>query len=159
MLQAYVVHVAPGRARIRIPAKRGDGLFFTQLESWFKTCPGISQIQINPRAASVLVHFASVTPGLNEIARLARQHRIFRLDENPPPLKTVAEIVADRMGRANQVISTGTRGHLDSQSVFFLLFLALGIKQLWRGNIMQPAIPLLWRAVEILRDMNLSSQK
>jgi len=35
----------------------------------------------------------------------------------------------------------------------------LGVKQLWRGNIMQPAIPMLWRAVEILRDMNLKPMK
>jgi len=30
---------------------------------------------------------------------------------------------------------------------------------LWRGNIMQPAIPLLWRALEVLREMNGNAQK
>jgi hypothetical protein len=159
MLQAHLVHAAPGRARIRIPAKRGDAFFFSELETWLKTCPGVSRIQINPRAASALIHFSGMTAGLTEVARLARQHRIFKLDDKPPPLKTVAEIVAEQMGQANQLLSTGSRGHLDAQSIFFLLFLALGVKQLWRGNIMQPAIPMLWRAVEILRDMNLNTMK
>lgn len=159
MLQAYLVHAAPGRARIRIPAKRGDAFFFSELESWLKTCPGVARIQINPRAASVLIYFSGVAAGLTELARLARQHRIFKLDDKPQPLKTVAEIVSEQMGQANQLLSTGSRGHLDAQSVFFLLFLALGVKQLWRGNIMQPAIPMLWRAVEILRDMNLKPMK
>ncbi len=158
MLQAYVVHAVPGRARIKLPGKRGDGLFFSQLETWLRDCPGVAQVQINCRAASALIGF---TPdgNLAQVARQARQHRVFKLENNPPPLKTVGEIFSDQLGQVNHMINTGSRGHLDSNSIFFLLFLALGVKQLWRGNIMQPAIPLLWRALEVLRDMNGNVQK
>lgn len=153
MLQAHVVHAIPGRARIKLPARRGDGLFFSRLEDFLRRCPGVAEVHSNSRAASALIAFAE-HGNLDRLATYARKHRVFRLDHHPPPLKTVGEQFSARMHEVNQWISTGSRGHLDAHSVFFLLFLALGVKQLWRGNIMQPAIPLLWRAVEILRDMD-----
>jgi hypothetical protein len=153
MLPAYVAHAVPGRTRIKIPAKRGDSLFFAKLESGLLRCPDVASVQTNYRAASILITF-SAEGSLASVDHYARQHRLFNLENEPLPLKTVGELISDQVGQVNRLVGTGSRGHLDIQSIFFLLFLGLGLKQLWRGHIMQPAIPLLWRAMEILRDIN-----
>ncbi len=153
LFPAYIVHSVPGRARIRIPAKRGDGLFFANIESILQGCADVQTVQVNGRAGSVLITYG-LGSNLKSIANYARRHRLFSLSsDQPAPLKTVREIFAAQLDRADRLLSSGSRGHLDSQSIFFLLFLGLGLLQMRRGRIMQPAIPLLWRAMEILRDI------
>jgi len=153
MLPAYVTHAVPGRTRIKIPAKRGNGLFFAQLESGLQKCPDIASIQVNHRAGSALITFRA-EGSLASVSRYARQHKLFRLENDPPPLKSVGEILADQLAQVNRLIGAGSRGHIDLQTLFFFLFLVLGMQQVWRGQIMQPAIPLLWRAVGILKNLN-----
>ncbi|MEI6354571.1 MAG: HMA2 domain-containing protein [Methylococcus sp.] len=158
MLTAYVVHTVPGRARIRLPSKRGDALFFGRLEQWLLTCPGIVDVKTNVRAASALLVFEG-QGDLAQVAEAARHHRWFRMERNPPPLKTVGASFSDHLEQLNELITTTTRGHLDTHSVFFLFFLGLGLQQIVRGNVMQPAIPMLWRALEILRDMDAGTRQ
>lgn len=153
MLPAYVTHAVPGRTRIKIPSKRGNGLFFAQLERDLRKCPDIASIQVNHRAGSALVAFRA-EGSLASLNRYARQHQLFRLENDPPPLKSVGEILAGQLAQINRLIGTGSRGHVDLQTLFFFLFLVLGMQQAWRGQIMQPAIPLLWRAVGILKSLN-----
>jgi len=153
LFPAYIVHSVSGRARIKIPAKRGDGFFFATVEDGLKGCGGVQSVQANSRAASVLISYESGS-SVKSIADFARRHRLFNLrGDQPAPLKTVGQIFSSQIGQADRLIATGSRGYLDSQSIFFLLFLGLGLLQFWRGQIMQPAIPLLWRAMEILKDI------
>ena len=153
LFPAYIVHSVAGRARIRIPAKRGDGLFFANLEAGLQACADVQTAQVNSRAASILITYAPDT-NLKSIADYARRHKLFSLrGDQPVPLKTVGEAFASQLGKADRLIASTSRGHLDSQSIFFLLFLGLGLLQMWRGRIMQPAIPLLWRSLEILKDL------
>lgn len=158
MLPAYVTHAVPGRTRIKIPAKRGNGLFFAQLESGLQKCPEIASIQVNHRAGSALITYAA-GGNLAAVGRYARQHQLFRLENDPPPLKSVGEILAGQMAEINRLIGTGSRGHIDLQTLFFFLFLVLGMQQAWRGQIMQPAIPLLWRALGILKSFNKNADR
>ena len=157
LLPAYLVHAVPGRARIKIPGKRGDGLFFARLEAGLQACPDVQTVQVNERAASVLItHPAQAN--LKTIADYARQHKLFGLHgEDALPLPSVTEVFADKLQQtdrmlkqANQLLAEGSGGRLDMQSMFFLLFLGLGMKRMWH-TAMKPDIPLLWRFVEILK--------
>lgn len=152
MFAAHVVHAVPGRARIRIPAKRGDGLYFSALEAGLKSCAQIASIQVNPHSASVLIVFAE-DGNLHVLGQYAQEHGLFDLQEEIVAVghRPLGAVLSDQLGQANRLIARSSRGHLDVQTLFFLLFLGLGLKQLWRGQVMQPAIPLLWRAMEILK--------
>ncbi|MDD5033143.1 MAG: hypothetical protein PHE55_00160, partial [Methylococcaceae bacterium] len=134
-------------------AKRGDGLYFSKLEAGLKHCPQVQTVHVNARAASILI-ICATDESLDSIGDFAREQSLFDLrSEQAPPLKTLGEQVAAQINNLDQALATGSRGHLDLQSIFFLLFLGLGLRQMWRGQIMQPAIPLLWRAMEILKDL------
>ncbi len=153
MQTAYVTHALQGRLRLKIPAKRGDGFYFASLESDLSKCPGVESVTINPRAASALIKFWG-GGGMAVLNQYARKHKLFTIkpDKNAE-LKTLNQFVYTQVKQVDEVITLLTRGHLDMQSIFFLLFLGLGLQQLWRGQIMQPAIPMLWRALEILQDL------
>lgn len=154
MFPAYIVHSTPGRVRLRIPGKRGDAIYFAGLEAALTKCADVETVQVNVRAASVLITQMQGS-SLPSVADFARRHKLFSLKQaEATPVRSLGEIVAAQIAEADRLIATGSRGRLDSQSIFFLLFLGLGLKQMWRGQIMQPAIPLLWRAMEILKDLN-----
>lgn len=151
MFPAYVIHSLPGRVRIKIPSKRSDAAYFVRLEAELTRCKGVASIQANLRAASILIGYAA-TGDLNTIANFARKRQLFNLEPEGqlPPQQSIGELAAAQIKFLDRLIETGSRGHLDLQSSFFLLFLVLGLRQMWRGQIMQPAIPLLWRVMEIL---------
>jgi hypothetical protein len=160
LFPAYIVHAVPGRARIKIPGKRGDGPFFAALEASLQACPAVRAVQVNDRAASVLITHLPQSP-LKAIADYARQHRLFGLDgEQALPLPSPVEIFADGLKRtdrllkqADQLIAAGSGGRLDTQSVFFLLFLGLALRRAWRSHLLEPDMPLLWRVVELLKGL------
>lgn len=158
MFPAYVAHIALGRIRIKVPAKRGDNDYFSKLEANLKNCPDIVSVRINPLAASVLV-VRNSNGDLKTLADFARKHRLFALkNETPPPERTVGEILAKRMETLDNLLSAGSRGRLDGQSALLLTFIALGLAQTWRGQIAQPAVGFLWYIMEILKDIRLSQR-
>ena len=154
MDRAFVVHAMPGRVRIRIPNKRGDSLYFADLQANLLQCDEVRAVQTNYRVASVLVDCVAAGD-FDSIADYAREQGLFALEgELAVSLQTVPEIFSANLNAVNRVLGTFTKSHLDMESIFFLLFVGLGFRQLLRGGIMQPAIPLLWTAVEIMRDLN-----
>lgn len=150
MHSAYLVHAVTDRARIRIPARRGDAAFFAGLKTRLAECPFLASIEINARAASLLVTFTD-NCGLDALAKHAREQDLFELRKEAPPVKPLGTLLTEQMQQADRLIGAGTQ-QLDAQSRFFLLFLGLGLQQVLRGQVLQPAIPLLWKAVDLLRN-------
>ena len=52
---AYIKHQMPGRVRVKIPQKKGDFRYFDRIAELLTGCPGITQLQLNPPAASILI--------------------------------------------------------------------------------------------------------
>lgn len=160
LLPAYVVHAVPGRARIKIPGKRGDGRFFARLEAGLLACPAVQTVQVNAHAASLLITHPADAP-LKGIADYASQHKLFGLHaEEALPLPSVAEVFIDQLKQtdrmlkqADQLLAAGSGGRLDLQSLFFLLFLGMGLRRMWRSHLLEPDVPLLWRVVELLKGL------
>lgn len=154
MYAAYVIHALPGRVRVKIPCKRGDAGYFARLENELVRCEGVASARSNQRAASVLIAYAGAG-GLGGIADFARSKQLFDLQSQHqvPKQQSIKECAAAQMEFLDRLMGTGSRGRIDLPSAYFLLFLVLGLRQMWRGEIMQPAIPLLWRAVEILNKL------
>lgn len=150
MHSAYLVHAVTGRARIRIPARRGDEAYFAGLKIRLAECPLLDSIEINARAASLLVTFADGC-GIDTLASQAREQGLFELRKEAPPVKPLGTLLTEQMQQADRLIGAGAQ-QLDAQSRFVLLFLGLGLQQLVRGQVLQPAIPLLWKVVDLLRN-------
>lgn len=74
---AYVVHSLPGRVRLRVPSRRGDRRYFSQLPGMLQNVSGIAILRVNPAAGSVVLrHEVS----LQQVRRAAWRSAAFLLD-------------------------------------------------------------------------------
>ena len=156
---AFIKHQLP-RVRLKIPDKRGDFRYFNQIADSFADCLGITQLQLNPPAASILICHRTDIPFEN-IAEFAETNGLFYLEEKPEDYEAVvipnlplATLTSVGLNRLDASLLNFSQGRIDTRSLLFLSLVGLGIHQITRGNIMAPAASLLWYALEVVKQEN-----
>jgi hypothetical protein len=122
---AEVVHAIPGRARLRIVGRRGDGVFFAAVASGLSTIAGIYHVEVRPLTGSLLIEHG---PPLERIAAAAREARLFVISNEAPAPAPV------------------TPAEIDPKMVVGLGLGAIAIWQVLEGELLPPAITLAWYA-------------
>jgi len=157
---AYIKHQLPGRVRLKIPQKRGDFRYFGRIADLFADCPGITQLQLNPSAASILICHGTETHFLN-IAEFAQTNGLFTITEQPEeeetfsiPYLPIPKLTSTGLNRLDESLMDFSQGRLDGRSLLFLALIGLAVRQMTRGNIMGPATTLLWYAFSLLKEEN-----
>ncbi|WP_193407095.1 hypothetical protein [Methyloceanibacter methanicus] len=128
--QAELIHAIPGRCRLRIPARRGDAVFFAAIASGLSTLQGVLRADVTPLTGSIVIHHELP---LERIAKAARDVQLFALDPT-------------RVGRVTapaEVLS------LDPNVLAALGFGALALLQVSRGQILPQAVTLAWYAAAL----------
>jgi hypothetical protein len=140
---ARIEHYLSGRLRLRIPEMRGDGAYFEGLEEALARMDGAGAVSVRTRTGSVLLEdFAA---GLPALRRTAREERWFELVEEPARAK--------RRSPGPSAVEALTQD-LDLATLrpsLVLILLALAALQAARGQVMVPALTLLWFAFELSR--------
>lgn len=121
---ARTLHAMTGRSRIRIPEMRGDTGWFEGVRDGIAAYPGITRVTANPASASLLVEGHDLA--VRRIGSLAESQGWFRLEAE-------AEPVAGRGGF----------------EVLVPALVLLALVQAVRGQIMVPALTLLWYAARL----------
>jgi hypothetical protein len=155
---AYIKHQLPGRVRLKIPQKRGDFRYFDRIAELFTDCPGITQLQLNPPAASILICHVTETDFLN-IAEFAQTNGLFTITEQPEetysmPYLPIPKFTSKGLNRVDESLMDFSQGLLDGRSLLILALIGLAVRQMTRGNIMGPATTLLWYAFSLLKAEN-----
>jgi hypothetical protein len=88
---AYIKHQLPGRVRLKIPQKKGDFDYFDRIADLFSDCPGITQLQFNPPAASILICHEEGTHFLT-IVEFAQTNGLFTIIEQPEDIFTIPHL-------------------------------------------------------------------
>jgi hypothetical protein len=132
---AHVRHCLPHRLRLSIPYKRRDESFFSHIKILIDQIDGVDQTQVNSLSGGIVIdHPACSSEALLE-----------RLDKSG-----VFKIDVDQHESTVQPLSNPGQERDIWRGLLALLLLALAIQQILKGNIMVPAISLLWYALEIL---------
>ena len=156
---AYIKHQLPGRVRLKIPQKRGDFRYFDRIAELFADCPGITQLQLNPSAASILICHGTETDFLN-IAEFAQTNGLFTIIEQPEeetfsiPYLPIPKLTSTGLNRLDESLMDFSQGRLDGRSLLFLALIGLAVRQMTKGHIMGPASTLLWYAFSVLKEEN-----
>lgn len=146
---AHVVHRLPGRLRIKFDRQKGDGAFFSMLSRELRACPGVLDVTANPITASVLIqHTADET----KIMQFAATHELFNVSphDGSPAVDVQAQMTAGFRG-FNRDLQSVTGGALNFDALIVLGLGGLAIQQAIEGNIMAPAVSLLWYAYNASR--------
>lgn len=136
-----------GRARLRLPDRRGDVGFFTELANRLAECEGVARIEANPRTGSVLItHSGDLEP----ILEFGEHHRLFTLFSREPREPVMAERLRAEFQGISEGLSRATGGQLDLAMALFVLLVSGAFVQLLRGNVFGPATTLLWYASSLV---------
>ncbi len=168
--QARVEHRLPGRLRLRIAARLGEGAWFEAAAAALSAMPEVDAVRVNPSAASLLVMHrgderavlaAARAGGLFDLATAVPSRVVPRAASARPAALNVAaagfaaagalQVVRGRvLGSATDslwnayLLSAGTR-----PGAPVLLLAAIGLLQLARGEVLGAASSLFlyaWRA-------------
>jgi hypothetical protein len=143
---ARVAHRAPGRVRLKVPARQGDRAWFGQAAGQISTCAGVTRVEANPVTASLLVRFGDGF-SLAGLAHAAGAAGLFALEARAPvpALVRAGDALQELDARVRQL----TGGEADVRSLVFLGLLGLAAVQALRGQVLGPASTLLWQAFDL----------
>lgn len=125
---AELVHAIPGRARLRIAARRGDAVFFASIATALSHTSGVADVEVRPLTASIVIRHAGPLSRIGDAARDAGLFVISTPVAAPPPVCAIP--VEPRIVAA---VGLGT----------FALW------QLTQGRILPPALTLAWYAAHL----------
>lgn len=145
---AHLSHTTAGRARIRIPSKRGETGYFLSLKQQLSICPGVNELVANSQTGSMLI---THTVSMGEIAEYAERHGLFQLDSGSAnrSFPVIVEI-SDSFKTLDKGVNKLSGGGIDIASLAFLGLISMAIAQMRKGHILPPGITLLWYALSIL---------
>lgn len=147
--EAQVVHVLPGRLRLKVPERRGDGAFFARARDLLARQSGVAAVAVNPRTASVLIeHAPQIDPPA--LKRYAATHQVLRLVIPEPGSGTAAARAGQGLVALDTRLQDMSRGGVDTESMILAALVIMGLVQLSRGEVLAPAATLLWYAFEIM---------
>jgi len=145
--EAVIRHQMRGRLRVRIPEKRKDRDFFSELDRRLSECPQVAAVETNSLTGSVLVFYEGDAAAVRDYAESRNLFRIAEKAAGPPP--------AGRAGRGlkslDERIKESTGGAWDGRSAAFIALLSFAGIQILRGNFLPAAGSLIWYAAGLAR--------
>ncbi len=145
--RAYVVHRTRERLRIRIPDARNDGEFFEIVRAELDAFPEGVDVRVRPSTASVLLTHPDLPFAVLE-SRL-RNSELFTLADGTRPSRRALAPLISASSNIDRWLKRVTSGSTDLRILLFVGIVGLAIRQLIRGEVLGPALPLLWIALQI----------
>lgn len=143
---AYVVHRTRQRMRLRVPEKRGEPEWFGQAAASLERLDWVDRVETGPLSASLIL-YGDATGDLNE--RLA-QIDVFQFQPQAPRVPPATEQIKHGLARIDRALQSPDDGRTNLRSLLFLLMLILAGVQMARGQVMVPAVSLLWYAMQLV---------
>ncbi len=146
MTAAHLTHATRGRARLRLPAAKGDAGFFERLERDLRRCHAVTNVRVNPATGSVLLHHRGDLQGVMTQARDQGVFELVEVEPRPDPL----ELLREYLLAANDAMKRRTKNTADLRSFAFGALLGGSIYQLFRGDFLPAGGTMLMQAIDVL---------
>jgi hypothetical protein len=142
-----VSHRVEGRARLRIPSRRGDEAFFERLKEQTAGLTQVTATEVNARTGSVLIRHEGP---LDSVTEECRERGLFNLESMTTFERPLVERVRDQLGALDAGVRGTTAGEVNMWAMISLLFIGLAVIQLARGRILGPVTTLAWAAIRAM---------
>jgi hypothetical protein len=145
--EAFLSHTAPGRCRIKVPARKGDVSYFSVLKEHFTHFEGVKHFEANALTGSVLLIHAA---DLNAIAAFGEEYSLFKLRLLSPRTTALSGNIAKAFRDFDKKVKTFTGNQVDVPGIAFVSIVGFGIYEIGRGNFAAPAwYTAFWYALNI----------
>ncbi|MFH1020774.1 MAG: hypothetical protein V1782_09250 [Pseudomonadota bacterium] len=150
MSDARIVAKIPGRTRLRISARKGDGRYFTAVREGLLTCGSVREVTVNSATGSVLIlhegEFAVVARHGHETALFSTSAE---KEANISPPSYIPAVIGTYRAVDDRVRRL-TGGEIDLAGASFLALAGTGVYQIMRGRFGAPAwYTAFWYALNI----------
>ncbi len=142
-----VRHRLPGRARLLCPALKNDGAGLGRLAEELRGCPAVMQVDGNPVLGTLLLRHRGE---LDTVLAWAGEHGLVRVIAASPA--DVNQRLRGGLERVARGLTAVSGQPLAPREWLTLGLIGLAIHQAVEGNIMVPAVSLLWYALSNARD-------
>jgi hypothetical protein len=152
--EAFITHVSKGRVRVKIPAKKKHGEYFSQLKNYLAPLPGVVKVETNSLTGSVLVLHSVDLKSLEDFKTMSEYSEmmgLFKVAEREAGNISLGRILAGGFAGLDQSVKGLTAGLLDLPTLGIVGLLGVGVWQISRGDVAVPAVTALWYASSILR--------
>lgn len=149
--KAHIIHQLRGRLRLRIKDKRQEPDYFAELCRRIEALDGVTEVSANPNTGSLLLlhpeqSFTDLEPQLQAL-------ELFEIVDAPASEQSVLMPVFSGIARIDEGLAAGTSGNFDLRTLAVIGLLGVAVQQIYRGNIVGPAIPMLMSALELARQI------
>ncbi|MFM1892289.1 MAG: hypothetical protein RLZ44_1366 [Pseudomonadota bacterium] len=146
-----IAHQTAGRTRLRAQLRPVDELELMTLAEAVGALPGVEAVDWRPGTGSLVIeHPEAPWPAIEqEIRQLGVV--ILTAADLPPLRRDSLAAVRSGFEQVDGLLSAATAGGLDMRALLFVALVGLALRQLWQGQVMVPAISLLWWAFDLVR--------
>lgn len=145
---ANIVHQARGRMRLQVWEKRKDHAYFETVRPQLEALADIDEVRVNSITGSIVLLFTLQSHA--ELKNSLQQLALFEIAEDVHQETTAFTSLDSGLTGIEQVLKSGTAGGVDLRTVAFLGMMGLTIHQILRGNVLGPALPMIWNAYSLI---------
>lgn len=142
---AVIAHQIPGRIRFRLPERRGDVAYFSELATKLGHIEAVDRVKPNPATGSVVLEYSG---GLNALIEQMRLQDVYINIQRNPPTRSSPALAPRQVNQSFRLVSGR-----DINLLFMAASLlgVIGVVQTLRGKILVPSLSAFWYAVEGFR--------
>jgi hypothetical protein len=150
-IEWYIAHQIEGRTRLKPCAPLEESEILMQLADRINHLDEVLGVIPKPATGSLIIEhplqsWQRLLPQLQALGlRLGEAPELQRSNLLSPLVQMFTEV--------DTAIRDSTEGQADSRTLLFFIFLLMGVTQLFRGNVLGPAVGLFWFAFENLREI------
>lgn len=136
-----VTHHLPHRTRLRVPREHRDPETLKKLHTKLKKTEGVSDVEINPRTGSVLIHhdedpaiLNNVGNAIDEVAGELFEAILAAEGIEIPGLSIFAHVIRERLSDMDNRLAVATNNVIDLKMLVPVAFFGAGIIQAKRNT-------------------------
>lgn len=133
---AHIAHQTVERLRIRIPSRKGEADYFSEVTKALQEKISMAEIQVNPATGSVLLKGPEMNAAA--VATVGEEASLFALNTRPSGSEPLSKKIARPIRDLSRSVNRFSGGELDLPGMAFLALIGVGVYQITRGNIAAP---------------------
>jgi len=148
-LRLCIAHQIEGRTRLRALERPVDGAAFAEFAERLAACPGVDALDARHTTGSLVIEH----PGMDALELNGCVAQAGGVIETATAVAPADPLQPVRNGtrRVDTALSQLTAGGLDARTLTFMVVFGMAVVQIMRGQVMVPAVSLLFYAFDLLR--------
>ena len=132
---------------MRIPDKCKDRAWFEHLHEQLEKIPGVSEVETSELSGGALLLHPDIP--YNDLEMQLASLGLFELKRENLPIEAPMDAVMSRITNLDNVVSEVSQGGIDLPTLAFVGYMGLTLQQLAKGNLVGPAIPMLFGSIDL----------